>query len=62
MNRRTDADLILRSATLADVPQLATWWNNGAVMAHAGFRSGSASALTTCTTRSADGPTSATIC
>lgn len=33
-------NLTLRTATPADVPQLTAWWNNGAVMAHAGFPNG----------------------
>lgn len=32
--------LTLRQATAQDAPQLAAWWNNGAVMAHAGFPNG----------------------
>ncbi|MBQ9733423.1 MAG: GNAT family N-acetyltransferase [Clostridia bacterium] len=30
-------NLTIRPATAADVPQLAAWWNDGKVMAHAGF-------------------------
>lgn len=30
-------DLTIRSALPADAPQLVRWWNDGAVMAHAGF-------------------------
>ena len=30
----------IRYATAADAPQLAAWWNDGAVMAHAGFPMG----------------------
>ena len=33
-------DLLLRDAVAADAPQLAVWWNDGAVMAHAGFPNG----------------------
>ena len=31
---------LLRDATKTDAKQLAEWWNNGAVMAHAGFPNG----------------------
>lgn len=30
-------DLTIRDALPADAPQLVQWWNDGAVMAHAGF-------------------------
>ncbi len=30
-------DLVIRNATAEDAIQLANWWNDGAVMAHAGF-------------------------
>lgn len=33
-------NLTVRSAELADAEQLAAWWNDGAVMAHAGFPNG----------------------
>ena len=33
-------NLIVRSAQLSDTQQLAEWWNDGAVMAHAGFPNG----------------------
>lgn len=33
-------DLTIRQAGMADAKQLATWWNDGAVMAHAGFPNG----------------------
>ncbi|WP_419002916.1 GNAT family N-acetyltransferase [Anaerotignum lactatifermentans] len=33
-------NLTLRQAEAADAKQLAAWWNNGAVMAHAGFPNG----------------------
>lgn len=33
-------DILLRSATKADAKQLAVWWNDGRVMAHAGFPNG----------------------
>lgn len=35
-----DRELTLRHALPADAPQLAAWWNDGAVMAHAGFPKG----------------------
>lgn len=36
----TYKNLTIRNATAADCPQLAVWWNDGAVMAHAGFPNG----------------------
>ena len=30
-------NIVIRNATAADAPQLAAWWNDGSVMAHAGF-------------------------
>ena len=33
-------NILLRDATKADAIQLAEWWNDGAVMAHAGFPNG----------------------
>jgi len=36
----TKDNITIRSATLADAPLLNTWWNDGAVMAHAGFPQG----------------------
>ena len=33
-------DLRIRGAALADAEQLCQWWNDGAVMAHAGFPNG----------------------
>ena len=33
-------NLTLRQAEAADAKQLAAWWNDGAVMAHAGFPNG----------------------
>lgn len=33
-------NLIIRQAEVADAKQLAAWWNDGAVMAHAGFPNG----------------------
>lgn len=35
-----DGNLLLRDATRADAKQLTAWWNDGAVMAHAGFPNG----------------------
>lgn len=35
-----DSNLRLRPATLEDAGHLNTWWNDGAVMAHAGFPDG----------------------
>lgn len=33
-------DLTIRNATTADAPLLERWWNDGALMAHAGFPNG----------------------
>ena len=33
-------NILLRDATKEDAKQLAEWWNDGAVMAHAGFPNG----------------------
>lgn len=33
-------NLTIRQAEVADAKQLTAWWNNGAVMAHAGFPNG----------------------
>ena len=33
-------NLTIRQAMVADAKQLAAWWNDGAVMAHAGFPNG----------------------
>ena len=33
-------NIVLRNAEKADCPQLAAWWNDGKVMAHAGFPMG----------------------
>lgn len=33
-------NLTIRNATVSDATQLATWWNDGKVMAHAGFPNG----------------------
>ncbi|HMN12114.1 MAG TPA: GNAT family protein [Bellilinea sp.] len=36
----SDGTLTIRSAELEDAEQLAAWWNDGSVMAHAGFPNG----------------------
>jgi RimJ/RimL family protein N-acetyltransferase len=36
----TNGNLTIRNATLLDAELLCKWWNNGAVMAHAGFPNG----------------------
>ena len=36
--RIENGDLCIRSAEADDCPQLAKWWNDGSVMAHAGFQ------------------------
>ena len=33
-------DILIRNAVEADAAQLASWWNDGSVMAHAGFPNG----------------------
>lgn len=33
-------NLTLRNATIQDTELLSSWWNDGAVMAHAGFPNG----------------------
>ena len=33
-------NLTIRNATVKDAPLLAKWWNDGTVMAHAGFPNG----------------------
>lgn len=38
--KRTCSNLGIREAILQDAPQLCTWWNDGSVMAHAGFPKG----------------------
>lgn len=40
MLKLQNGNIVLRSATEADAKQLAAWWNDGAVMAHAGFPNG----------------------
>ena len=39
MNLRRD-NLTIRNATIADSEQLCLWWNDGKIMAHAGFPNG----------------------
>jgi RimJ/RimL family protein N-acetyltransferase len=36
----TNGNLTIRNALPGDAPQLCRWWNDGAVMAHAGFPNG----------------------
>ena len=36
----TYENLVMRNATPEDAPLLSQWWNNGSVMAHAGFPNG----------------------
>lgn len=38
--RIENGDLCIRNAEADDCPQLAKWWNDGSVMAHAGFPNG----------------------
>lgn len=38
--RIESGNLVIRSATESDAEKLTTWWNDGAVMAHAGFPKG----------------------
>ena len=33
-------DILIRNAEESDASQLASWWNDGSVMAHAGFPNG----------------------
>jgi len=33
-------NLVIRNATVEDAPTLCKWWNDGKVMAHAGFPNG----------------------
>ena len=40
METLKDGKLRIRQARITDAEQLATWWNDGAVMAHAGFPRG----------------------
>lgn len=40
MDRVTHKDLVIRQAERSDAKQLTAWWNDGAVMAHAGFPKG----------------------
>ena len=39
MNLRRD-NLTIRNATIADSEQLCLWWNDGKIMAHAGYPNG----------------------
>ena len=36
----TYQDLTIRNATAEDAPLLERWWNDGALMAHAGYPNG----------------------
>lgn len=38
--KRIYQDITIREAVMADAEQLCTWWNDGSVMAHAGFPNG----------------------
>lgn len=40
MDKLIYGDICIRQATASDAKQLAAWWNDGAVMAHAGFPNG----------------------
>lgn len=40
MDRLEHGNICIRQATVLDAKQLAAWWNDGAVMAHAGFPNG----------------------
>ena len=40
MIRLTHEKITVRTAVREDVPQLVAWWNDGSVMAHAGFPNG----------------------
>lgn len=40
MIRLEHGDILVRTATASDAPQLVAWWNDGSVMAHAGFPNG----------------------
>lgn len=40
-------NIVIRSATVDDAKQLNQWWNDGAVMEHAGFPNGIGSLLKT---------------
>ncbi|WP_279306871.1 hypothetical protein [Paenibacillus pseudetheri] len=35
-----NGNLVIRNATANDVPLLYSWWNDGKIMAHAGFPNG----------------------
>lgn len=36
----SNGNIVIRNATESDVPLLCTWWNDGKIMAHAGFPNG----------------------
>ena len=38
--KHSDTHITIREATAADADQLCTWWNDGQIMAHAGFPMG----------------------
>lgn len=38
--RIEQGEVVIRSATVDDAAQLNNWWNDGEVMAHAGFPNG----------------------
>lgn len=40
MEKLEHGDIRVRQATVSDAKQLTAWWNDGAVMAHAGFPNG----------------------
>ncbi len=40
MTRIQYGNLTIRQTKIADAKQLVAWWNDGAVMAHAGFPNG----------------------
>lgn len=44
-------NLTIRNATTGDAKQLATWWNDGTVMAHAGFPKGLGTSVEEVTTK-----------
>lgn len=50
-------NLTIRNAETADSDQLSLWWNDGAVMAHAGFPNGLGTPLRTLRRKSEEIPT-----